>query len=100
MRNWYPGLRNWQGEETGNRLNNLRGKTFVYNPYSILNLCKKQVIRDYWFSTGTPTFLMHQIRDKEYHLKYLSSGKQILLLGIGFDIGQKNIGDYPLEKLP
>lgn len=34
----------------------------VYNPYSILNLCKEQRFSNFWFSTGTPTFLIEEIK--------------------------------------
>ena len=30
----------------------------VYNPFSLLNTLKKQDIQDYWFGTGTPTYLV------------------------------------------
>ena len=33
--------------------------TDVYNPFSLLNAFKKRDIADYWFSTGTPTYLVH-----------------------------------------
>lgn len=42
------------------------GVTFVYNPFSILNLLRKQSFQDYWFATGTPTFLMKLIKQAEY----------------------------------
>ena len=32
--------------------------TDVYNPFSLLNAFGKKSIRDYWFSTGTPTYLI------------------------------------------
>ena len=32
--------------------------TDVYNPFSLLNAFSQQEIRDYWFSTGTPTYLV------------------------------------------
>ena len=32
--------------------------TDVYNPFSLLNAFGKKNIRDYWFSTGTPTYLI------------------------------------------
>ena len=32
--------------------------TDVYNPFSILNALKYQVIENYWFRTGTPTYLV------------------------------------------
>ena len=34
------------------------GMTDVYNPFSLLNVFAKGVMRDYWFSTGTPSYLM------------------------------------------
>jgi len=41
---WYNGY-NWLGEH-------------VYNPYDVLNLFKKRAFQNYWFATGTPTFLI------------------------------------------
>jgi hypothetical protein len=38
------------------------GKTSVYNPFSTLNFFKVQEFGDYWFRTGTPTFLIDMIR--------------------------------------
>ena len=32
--------------------------TDIYNPFSILNACKSCYIADYWFKTGTPTYLI------------------------------------------
>ena len=32
--------------------------TEVYNPFSLLNALKKRDIRNYWFQTGTPTYLI------------------------------------------
>ncbi len=32
--------------------------TDVYNPFSLLNAFDKRIIRDYWFSSGTPTYLI------------------------------------------
>ena len=31
----------------------------VYNPFSLLNALDSKWIRDYWFRTGTPTYLIH-----------------------------------------
>lgn len=33
----------------------------VYNPYSLLSALKKSAIGDFWFDTGTPTFLANKI---------------------------------------
>lgn len=40
-----------------------------------------------------------QIKHKEYHKKYLSEKKQIILLGINFDVDEKNISKFEHEKL-
>ena len=40
------------------------GKTFVYNPFSLLSFFLDNSFQNYWFATGTPTFLVETIRDK------------------------------------
>ncbi len=30
----------------------------IYNPFSILNALSKKILSDYWFATGTPTYLI------------------------------------------
>ncbi|OQX78758.1 MAG: hypothetical protein B6D61_04745, partial [Bacteroidetes bacterium 4484_249] len=42
------------------------GKNFVYNPFSVLNLFDSLEFGDYWFRTGTPTFLMKLIKERNY----------------------------------
>ena len=32
--------------------------TDVYNPFSVLNAMKSKEIDDYWFRSGTPTYLI------------------------------------------
>lgn len=39
-----------------------RGGEEIYNPYSILNAIQKLHIDSYWFSSGTPTYLIHQLQ--------------------------------------
>ena len=38
------------------------GNTSVYNPFGTLNFLSKKVFGNYWFSTGTPTFLLEQMK--------------------------------------
>lgn len=40
------------------------GKTRVYNPVSLMNFFSKRMFGSYWFTTGTPTFLMDIIRER------------------------------------
>jgi hypothetical protein len=49
IRYWYNGY-TWDG------------KTAIYNPFSTLNFFKVQEFADYWFRTGTPTFLIDIIQ--------------------------------------
>ena len=32
----------------------------IYNPFSILNAMSKKILSDYWFATGTPTYLVRE----------------------------------------
>lgn len=63
IREWYNGY-SWDG------------KNFLYNPLSILLLFSKNAFDNYWFATGTPTFLTRLIKEK-----------------------RKNIGDYEMLKV-
>jgi Predicted AAA-ATPase/PD-(D/E)XK nuclease superfamily len=65
----------------------------VYNPFSILYYLQKQQLENYWFETGTPTFL----------IKLLKS-RQDLFLHDALDnivVSRKSLGAFDLEsKLP
>ena len=39
-------------------------KAWVYNPFSLLKFMNDPVFRNYWFATGTPTFLMKALSSK------------------------------------
>jgi PAS domain-containing protein len=40
----------------------------VYNPFSILNALSQHKFDNYWFTSGTPTFLVNLLREKQYDL--------------------------------
>ncbi|MCP5053575.1 MAG: AAA family ATPase, partial [bacterium] len=42
---------------------------------------------------------LDQIKEKKYYEKYLGQGKEIILIGTGFDPETRNIGQYLIEKL-
>ncbi len=46
----------------------------VYNPFSLLNALKKQDFSLYWFSTGTPTFLIKKLQESTINYMDLSNG--------------------------
>ena len=41
-------------------------RTFVYNPFSILSFFKLRSFEDYWFRTGTPSFLIKKLKESGY----------------------------------
>jgi len=49
-------------------------KSNVYNPFDILKFIKNDFVYDnYWFESGTPTFLIKLIKQKNYFLPNLSN---------------------------
>lgn len=49
LRHWYNGY-SWDGQ------------TYLYNPFSILSFFLQTDFRNFWFETGTPTFLLKLLR--------------------------------------
>jgi hypothetical protein len=59
-------------------------KTRVYNPFSLLSFMAEPVFRNYWFATGSPSFLIKQIKGKgEFDFDHIYLGE--ISLG-NFDI--------------
>ena len=58
IRDWYNGY-NWLGEER------------VYNPFGILQLFRNRRFRPYWFETGTPSFLVETLIEKQVRIPTL-----------------------------
>ena len=46
----------------------------MYNPFSVLNAFDKQEFGNYWFQTGTPTFLVKSLQKADYDLRTLMDG--------------------------
>lgn len=45
----------------------------IYNPFSLLNTLSFKVFRDYWFETGTPSFLVYQLKKTGYPLDAMTT---------------------------
>ena len=45
--------------------------TGIYNPFSLLSTFQYKLFQDYWFRTGTPTFLVKLLQKNDYELKEL-----------------------------
>ena len=46
--------------------------TGVYNPFSLLNCLDENEFKDYWFETGTPTYLVELLKKHEYNLEKMA----------------------------
>ena len=63
---WYNGY-NWLGQE-------------VYNPFDILLYLKSKEFSNYWFETGTPSFLVKLLHTEQYsisNIENLTAGEEI-----------------------
>ena len=53
------------------------GSEHVYNPFSILNAFSNKDLRDYWFLSGTPTFVVHYLKKAHYYLPNLENNVEM-----------------------
>ncbi len=76
IRYWYNGY-SWDGERK------------VYNPFSLLSFFIGRDFRNFWFETGTPTFLVNAMREKRmYNIDKIYAGDGMLA---SYDIENLNI---------
>ena len=47
-------------------------KTDIFNPFSLLNALSRQKVEDYWFRTGTPTYLIRLLAHTDENLNELT----------------------------
>ena len=73
IRDWYNGY-NWTGES-------------VYNPFDLLLLFREREFRNYWFETGTPTFLIDVLTQRGEWLPDLEQREATEDLLSAFDVG-------------
>jgi len=74
IRRWYNGY-SWDG------------KNFLYNPYSLLSYFDFGEFKNFWFETGTPTFLLELMKDQ----------KMVKLENI--EVGEATFSSYDIERL-
>ncbi|MFP4049457.1 MAG: AAA family ATPase [Desulfovermiculus sp.] len=75
VRQWYNGY-NWLGEE-------------VYNPFDILLYLDSKDFSNYWFETGTPSFLIKLLCTKKYAIPSLESIRA----------SEKVLGSFDIERI-
>ena len=73
VRRWYNGY-NWTGES-------------VYNPFDLLLLFQKRMFRSWWFETGTPTFLVDLLTERQTWLPRLGNLEADAALLSAFEVG-------------
>ncbi|MEL3906561.1 MAG: ATP-binding protein [Treponema sp.] len=54
----------------------------MYNPFSLLNVFASLKMRNYWFATGTPTFLVEYLKKAYYHIPDLDGNVQLNEAGL------------------
>ncbi len=62
LKRWYNGY-SWDG------------KTFVYNPFSLLNFFSKGEFGNFWFASGTPTLLLKVIKKQNIDIEKVHTAK-------------------------
>ncbi|MDR0938151.1 MAG: ATP-binding protein [Mediterranea sp.] len=61
----------------------------MFNPFSVLNALAYQSLRDYWFQTGTPTFLAELLEESDYDLRLIADGVRM---------AESDFAEYRAEK--
>ena len=74
IRHWYNGY-NWTGEA-------------VYNPFDVLLLFQERQFRPWWFETGTPTFLIDLLTERQTWLPELGQLETDAALLSAFEVGK------------
>ena len=65
LKQWYDGYCFYPGSDG------------MYNPFSLLNAFVKQRFGSYWFSTGTPTFLVTFLKEAHYFIPDLDGNVEL-----------------------
>ncbi|UTY24299.1 AAA family ATPase [Treponema denticola] len=53
------------------------GTEMMYNPFSLLNVFFSKQFEDYWFATGTPTFLVNELKRADYNIPDLDGNVEM-----------------------
>lgn len=80
MRNWYNGY----------RFTDLNHDYKVYNPYSVLYSLHDKKFQNYWFETGTPSFLIHLIKMEPSVLQNIEN----------VELSADSLGAFEIDSLP
>jgi len=78
IKTWYDGY-SWNAKDK------------MYNPFSILNLFAEQQFDNYWFASGTPTFLMKLIKNTALDVTRLENEKVSKIIFDSYNIETLNV---------
>ncbi len=74
-----------------------RNSVGMYNPFSLLNTFAGQEFNDYWFETGTPTFLVKLLKQTGYDISRLSEDE--VEIGTGEISGVNDYVNDPISVM-
>jgi hypothetical protein len=67
------------------------GNEGVYNPFSILNFFERDKhFSNYWFATGTPTFLIDLIKQRQFYIPHLEK----------IEVTENSLQKFDVDDLP
>jgi hypothetical protein len=72
---WYNGYRFWKDQQLRTRELAGHEPARLYSPFSVLNFLHKSDFRNYWFESGTPTFLIKILEQKQYPVELFENLK-------------------------
>jgi hypothetical protein len=78
LQNWYNGYRFSECPDK------------VYNPFSVLYCLNDQLFRNYWFESGTPSFLISLLKTQFSSLENIEN----------LEISSSSLGSFDLENIP
>ena len=62
----------------------------VYNPFSLINALNRKKFGAYWFSTGTPTFLVEKLKKADFDIKKFTDGE--------LEADEDTLSDYRVDN--
>jgi uncharacterized protein (UPF0297 family) len=65
----------------------------IYSPVSVMKFLDRRSFSNYWFETGTPTYLVKTIRSRNLDTRWLQNLEN-------YEVGEEVFGSFELDNLP
>ena len=85
IKDWYNGYRFSSSETT------------VYNPFSVMHALHNQKLENFWFSSGTPTFLVDELKKKQHEEPEVFKA---IIQGESIKASQDSLGAFDIGLTP